>query len=269
VRQSAAVANAQTVTLSPGTGESFTLGSAVTDTGGNTNSLLKSGDGTTTLITSNTFTGATTVSDGTLNVGAAGALGSTASLAVNTGGTLLLSGTGDRINDTAGLTLAGGTFNTAGNSETVGALTLSGSSIIDMGSVASLLTFTSVGHTAWSGTLSIWNWNGSWTGGGSDQLLFLSNANNGNVNLSNVQFYSDSGFTPIGFGAGFVSGGTELVPVPEPSGIFVGLAMLGIAGWRERRRAKLAGRADRHTPSLPVSIPVLTVSGAPGAKANS
>ena len=57
VQQSAAAALAQTVTLSAGTGGSFTLGSAITDTGGNTNSVIKTGDGLTTLGAANTFTG--------------------------------------------------------------------------------------------------------------------------------------------------------------------------------------------------------------------
>ena len=57
VTQSAPVASTQTFTLSPGTGESFTLGSAITDTGGNVNSLIKNGLGATILSSSHSFTG--------------------------------------------------------------------------------------------------------------------------------------------------------------------------------------------------------------------
>ena len=51
--------------------------------------------------------------------------------------------------------------------------------------------------------------------------------------------------------AGFLGTGTftgpfgEAVPVPEPSGVLVGLAMCGLAGWRERRRERQARRATR------------------------
>ena len=170
VQQSAPVANAQLVTLSPGTGESFTLASALADTGGNVNSVLKTGAGSTTLATANTFTGTTTVSGGTLEAAATNVLGNTTSIAVNSGGTLLLGGTGNRIADSAPITLAGGTFNTAGFSETVGALTLSASSIIDMGAGVSILHFADSHLASWTGTLSIWNWSGNPViGGGTDQ----------------------------------------------------------------------------------------------------
>ncbi len=69
VQQSAASGGAQTVTLSPGIGESFALGSAITDTGGNVNSLIKIGSGTTTLTASNAYTGTTSISNGYLNIG--------------------------------------------------------------------------------------------------------------------------------------------------------------------------------------------------------
>ena len=173
VQQSAAAANAQTVTLSPGAGESFTLGSAITVTGGNLNSVLKTGAGTTKLTTANSFTGTTTISGRTLEAGAANSLDDTASVAVNNGGMLLLSGTGNRIKDTAGITLNGGTFNTAGFSETVDALTLSDSSIIDMGAGSSILHFADSSALTWTGTLSIWNWSGNQNvGNGTDQLFF-------------------------------------------------------------------------------------------------
>ena len=212
--------------------------------------VTKTGSGRWRLTKANTYTGATTVSGGTLEVAAANALGATSNLTINGGGTLLLSnaGTNDRINDSTTVTLAGGTFNTGGFSETVGALTLNANSVIDMGSSSSILTFLSAGITAWSGTLLIWNWTGTaGTGGGTDQLIFASSANNGSITLSDVQFYSDAGVTQIGFGAGFFSLGSssELVPIPEPSTAFAGLAFLGLAGWRERRKTLARSRESR------------------------
>jgi autotransporter-associated beta strand protein len=65
IQQSAPSAGTQLVTLSPGTGESFTLGSAISDTGGNINSVLKTGGGATT-VTNASYTGSTTVNQGRL-----------------------------------------------------------------------------------------------------------------------------------------------------------------------------------------------------------
>ncbi len=81
VLQSAAVDNAQTVTLNSAAG-SFTLGSAITNTGGNTNSVLKTGAGTTTLTGTHTYTGATTIHQGTLALGATGSIANSTTLIV-------------------------------------------------------------------------------------------------------------------------------------------------------------------------------------------
>lgn len=88
VQQSAVVEGAQTVTLSPGTAESFTLGSQITNTGGDINSVVKTGAGSTTLSVSNTYTGGTTVSAGTLVLSNASAAG-TAGIAVSGGSSVL------------------------------------------------------------------------------------------------------------------------------------------------------------------------------------
>jgi len=81
VLQSAAVNSAQTVTLSSASG-SFTLGSAITNTGGNTNSVLKTDAGTTTLTGSNTYTGGTTIHAGTLALAAGGSIANSTTLVV-------------------------------------------------------------------------------------------------------------------------------------------------------------------------------------------
>ncbi|MCP5543134.1 MAG: autotransporter-associated beta strand repeat-containing protein [Akkermansiaceae bacterium] len=87
VQQSAVSAGTQTVTLSPGTGESFSLGSVIADSGGNINSVLKTGAGTTTLSGVNTYTGATIIGDGTLALDASGSIDNTDSVSLGTGGT--------------------------------------------------------------------------------------------------------------------------------------------------------------------------------------
>jgi FG-GAP repeat len=158
----------------------------------------------------------------------------------NTGNKLLLGGTGDRINDSAAISMSGGTFDTAGLSETVGALTLQNTSIIDLGDLSSLLRFadSSSLSSSWSGTLSIYDWSGDLSGGGTDQLYFGTDANGlTSSQLAMIYFYSGDGTGFLG-GAQILSTG-ELVPVPEPTTIFaatlLGLTLL----WRERRRLKL------------------------------
>jgi len=87
VNQSAASGGSQIVTVSPATGESFSLGSAVTNTGGNTNHLVKTGGGTTTLTGVNTYTGSTTISGGTLALGSGGSIDNTSGVSLGTSGT--------------------------------------------------------------------------------------------------------------------------------------------------------------------------------------
>jgi autotransporter-associated beta strand protein len=74
IQQSAAVHGTQAVTLSSGAGESFTLSSAISDTGGNINSVLINGLGHVSLTATNTHTGATTIESGTLSIDGTGSL---------------------------------------------------------------------------------------------------------------------------------------------------------------------------------------------------
>ena len=208
------------------------------------------GTGTTTLSAASTYTGATTVSVGTLALASTGVLTATTSVAVNSGGTLMLGGS-NQINDSAGLSLNGGTFNANGFSETLGALTLTNDSVIDFGGPgSSILTFAgSTGLWTANKTLSIWNWSGNTLiGGGTDQLRFVGNGLDA-TQLAHIDFYSDGGVNKIsitpGFGAnGFVSFG-EVVPVPEPSGVILAMGLLSLAGWREGRQARMQRRAER------------------------
>ena len=217
---------------------------------GGQGNFIQAGTCVTTATALNTYTGTTTVNAGTLEVGGTGALTGTTQVTINTGGTLLLTSTAaDRVNDAAPVTLAGGTLNTGGLNETMGALTMTGNSIIDFGAGTSLLTSASAAGSSWTGTLSIWNWTGiPVTGGGTDQLLLTSAAANGNITFSNINFFSGAGTGQIGFGSAFVPngfGGGEIVPVPEPSSVATVMGLLGLIGWRERRKAAHARQAAR------------------------
>lgn len=172
---------------------------------------------------------------------------SAARITVNTGGTLLLTAgsttTTDRIGDTTPMTLAGGRFNTSGLSEGaastpgLGSLTLTSSSVIDLGSASSILAFANSSANTWTGQLSIYNWTGSVNGGGTDQLYFGNTSSGLNTSqLDSITFFSDSGTTSLGT-AGILSTG-EVVPVPEPSTYVAGMLAVCAAAWSQRRRLR-------------------------------
>lgn len=241
--------NAGTIDLNGGT-RTFTVedGAAATDlTIGaviKNGSLIKAGAGQMTLIGANTFSGATTINNGTLALDSAGSttarLGSSSSITVNAGGTLLLansSGTSsnDRIYNTATMTLNGGTFNTGGLSEHgasnntagIGALTLQSTSTIDMGSSASIIAFADSHLLSWTGTLNIYDWTGTaQTGGGTDELFFGTGSTGLTASqLLDIHFYSGSGTGAYAAGAMILANG-EVVPVPEVRTFLPGLLAL-------------------------------------------
>jgi fibronectin-binding autotransporter adhesin len=224
-----------------------------------TGPMTKSTTGTVTLTGINTFTGTTTVTGGTLVLAAGGtsaALGSTSSVQVNAGGTLLL-GANDQIKDTAPVILAGGTFakgdfhegaiDTAG----VGALSLTASgSQIDFGTgTTGILSFASFNPVSGPNTftLTIANWTGMVNSPGnglSDRLIFVSDPS---AYLSSVSF---DGYAPGAVEFLLPSGLYEVVPaapVPEPSTWVAAVLALGaIAFCRCRRVAakKFPGITD-------------------------
>lgn len=240
-----------------GTGSTLNISSVISGSGIN---LTKSGGGIATLSGASTYSGTTTISAGTLKIDSAGSttarLAATTSITINSGGTLLMansSGTtsNDRINDSATMTLAGGTFNTAGLSEHgatnntagIGALTLTASSILDMGTGSSIMAFADSHLASWTGTLSIYNWSGTpVVGSGTDQLYF-GNSSGGltTSQLGEINIYSDSGATLLG--AAMILADGEIVPVPEPgtwaAGTLTALAIIGALHRRYSRRRSL------------------------------
>ncbi|MCS7063107.1 MAG: autotransporter-associated beta strand repeat-containing protein [Methylacidiphilales bacterium] len=163
--------------------------------------LTKTGSGTLTLSgnSPNTYTGLTTVASGTLELNKTpGVNAINGNLLVQSSGTLLLSQS-DQINNTSNLTLAGGTFSTQGFSETLGVLTLSASSTLDLGSGNSILQFANSSSAFWnsSAQLQILNWSGSTNGGGTDQIYFGTNSSGLTpTKLAQIVFVNPQGLAP-------------------------------------------------------------------------
>ncbi len=215
----------------------YLLSNNIAGTGGLTNE----GPGTVVLTGSNTWTGPTLVSGGTLvlsNTSGGQAAGGTSSIQVDSDATLVL-GASNQIGNSTGLILNGGTFrvgtDTAGYSETLGTLTLNQDSVIDLGSFTGshTLTFANSSGIAWAtnATLTISNWQGTaWSPGTAGQILF------GTGGLTSAQL-SQIRWDPQGYeGAGLINGNGELTPIPEPRVYAAAIALLAAVGWRERKR---------------------------------
>ena len=215
----------------------------------NTASILTTGGTGSVIVTAaNTYSGVTIVSQGTLEVGGtAGSLANTSQVTINTGGTLLLSSTtaagGGQVNDGAEVTLAGGTIKAgaAGINETVGALTLSHDSTIDFGTLTGTKNLRFADSTApgsWSSgtTLNIINYTVN-----TDHLFFGTNLGSGvdTTQLSQISFFSGGSIGSGFLGAANYALAGEVAPVPEPSSVAAALGLLGLIGWRERRRLAL------------------------------
>jgi autotransporter-associated beta strand protein len=197
--------------------------------------LTQNGTGTLTLTGNNTgFTGTTTIASGTLQAASANALGGTTNIDVN-GGSLLVA-VANAVNSNANINLGGGTlaFGSAGYNGSVGALTLSADSILDLGTSSNgvLIRFNSINWSNSNALLSIYNWTGTtqWQGGTGNNLdqVYFTNTNLSDEQKQRISFYSDFGQSFVG-DAFQIQGGTfaqQIIAVPEPETYLTGVILL-------------------------------------------
>ncbi len=179
-----------------GTGALTVSGTSSTTYSGiisNTGSFSKAGSSTLTLAGANTYTGATTVSAGTLVLGAA-----------------------DRISNNSNLIMNGGSFSTGasiGYNQNLGTLELSANSTIalGMGSHELHLAATNTAFTA-GRTLTITGWTGTSGSSGTAGKIFVGNTSSGLLagNLNQIVFTGFTG-TPVQLASG------EIVPPAPPA----------------------------------------------------
>ena len=190
-------------------------------------SLTKTGEGTLIFGAGNTYTGATTVKSGTLKANATNALGATKVIDVQ-GGSLLVAAS-DTLNDKADIQMGNAKLEMAGKdiTEYVGALTLTGNSVIDVreleGTNNALHFASSFLEEGWAKNtnLSIWNWDFSDT----NHIYFGTDSKGlSEVQLQQISFYSDFGNSFIG--NAFLSHNGEITTVPEAQTIVVAMLLL-------------------------------------------
>ena len=105
-----------------------------------------------------------------------------------------------------------------------------------MGNIASIVAFAKSHLSTWTGTLKIYNWPGTLTGGGTDQLYFGNDVTGLTAaQLLNMQFYSGSGIGAYGAGALILPNG-EVVPVPGRATSMAAVLAVGTLCCKDRRR---------------------------------
>jgi autotransporter-associated beta strand protein len=224
-------------TIQVDAGQTYIAGGVLSGTG----SLNKTGTGGLTLNGTNNFTGVTEIYVGTLTASGsgAGALGSTTNVTVGNSGTLLL-GASNQINNSATMTMDGGTFAKGNFSEGstvangVGALTLTDNSTLDFGAgTVGVLRFTDLIPDA--NLLVINNWTGTANTVGSgttDRLIFNTDQ------TANLAYFAFTGFAPGGTQFVLAGGAYEVTPlmIPEPGTYAGGALAFGAILYSQRKR---------------------------------
>jgi fibronectin-binding autotransporter adhesin len=228
--------SAKTITLTGSTAGTGEVAGNILNSANSATNLAKSGSGTWRLSgAGNTFTGSTTVTEGTLI--AAASLNTSTSLSVANG--TFSYEMGNVISDTAHVTLGEEAvlqFN--GFSDALGVLAVTGNAELALSGGNSVITFADSTSGDWSGgNLTISGWSGLASGGGTERVSFTNQGLNSNQRNA-IHFSNPEGFAPGLYSAVFV--GNELVPgelIPEPSAILLSGAALASFALRRKRTA--------------------------------
>jgi fibronectin-binding autotransporter adhesin len=247
-----ATAGSRTLTLGGTNTDANEISGAIVDnTGaGAMVNLTKADAGKWILSGTNTFTGATVVSGGTLELKTplSPALGNTASVAV-TNATLLVS-TSNQVRDGAAVSLSGGTIQRgSGVSETMGNLSVTASSILNYGTGdAGTLQFGTYSASGGSIlTLNNFGLDNVIRFVGTDLRLLIDPSYTGNSFSYAGTAFSNSNFAINNMPGGFFStwnSGTStftITAVPEPSTVLAAFGLAGLMLWPMRRYLVRAG----------------------------
>jgi fibronectin-binding autotransporter adhesin len=243
----------------------LSIGGIIANVSGQAGALTKSGSGILNLSGVDTYTGATSITGGILQLGVAGALTNTSGVTVSSGAALDLNG----FNPTASVTLnLNGTTGTA----TVGALTNSSAAAATYAGTVSLQSASSIGSSNGNITLSnstSISVNNALTKVGSDTLILAGSNASSTTTISAGTLQIGNGSAGGALGTSTVSdSGTLAIDISGPFSIASGNAISGSGGLTQMGGGTTTvSSANTYTGVTTISAGTLS-TGASGILAN-